>query len=474
MKKIIYLLFIYLSVVLLSLTSCIEDGFSNSPSDQPVFSTDTLDLGVVFTDTPTPTSRMLIHNPHSKGMILSRVSLSGEGAQYFRLNVDGIPGREFDNVEIRNRDSVFVLVEATLPENGSDFPAAVTASLDVTVSGVTNSVILKATGQDVHRIKGDVLTGDVRLSAGRPYQIFDSLTVAEGATLTLDPGVTLCFHDGAMLIVRGSLQSLGTVEKPVVMAGDRTGNVVADISFDIMSRQWTGVFFTATSTASRMENTVVKNTWQGVTVSGDGATEEPALTLINCRLRNSGGLVLESLHSNIKAIGCEFAEGGGGLVAVHGGKATFNHCTFANNYLFSAISGPALGFSHLGLGTDLSMDDDSGLPAASVSVTNSIIYGLGADVFPGDLTGADVRLERCLIKSKGSDDENFIDCLWDADPLYYTVRNDYYFDYRLQPDSPAIGAANPALTLQEASVDGYGLRRGSVPDLGAYVFTPAE
>lgn len=474
MKKIVYFLFIYLAVVLLSLTSCIEDGFSNSPSDQPVFSTDTLDLGVVFTDAPTPTSRMLIHNPHSKGMILSRVALSGEGAHYFRLNVDGIPGREFDNVEIRNRDSVFVLVEATLPENGADMPAAVIASLDVTVSGVTNSVILKATGQDVHRIKGVTLTEDTRLGAGRPYQIFDSLTVAEGATLTIDPGVTLCFHDGAMLIVRGTLRSLGTVEKPVVMAGDRTGNVVTDISFDIMSRQWTGVFFTATSTGNIMENTVIKNTWQGVTVSGDGATDTPALTMLNCRLRNSGGLVLESLHSNISAIGCEFAEGGGGLVAVHGGKAMFNHCTFANNYLFAAIAGPALGFSHLGLGTDISMDDDSGLPAVSASVTNSIIYGLGADVFPGDLAGSDIHLQRCLIKSKGSDDENFVDCLWDQDPLYYTVRADYLFDYRLQPESPAIAAANPVLTLPAAKVDGYGKNRGTTPDLGAYVFVEAE
>ena len=38
-------------------TSCIEDGFTTSPSDQPVFSTDTLDLGDLFTLGPSPTAR---------------------------------------------------------------------------------------------------------------------------------------------------------------------------------------------------------------------------------------------------------------------------------------------------------------------------------------------------------------------------------------------------------------------------------
>ena len=52
------------------------------------------------------------------------------------------------------------------------------------------------------------------------------------------------------------------------------------------------------------------------------------------------------------------------------------------------------------------------------------------------------------------------------------MREDYIFDYRLQAESPAIGAADPALTAPEASVDAYGLSRGTAPDLGAYVYTP--
>lgn len=76
------------------------------------------------------------------------------------------------------------------------------------------------------------------------------------------------------------------------------------------------------------------------------------------------------------------------------------------------------------------------------------------------------------MKSSGEDDDNFIECLWDSDPLYYTVREEYIFDYRLKPESPAIGAADPLLTLPQAETDIYGLPRTNVPEIGAYVFTP--
>ena len=79
-----------------------------------------------------------------------------------------------------------------------------------------------------------------------------------------------------------------------------------------------------------------------------------------------------------------------------------------------------------------------------------------------------MSLRRCLLKSNGSDDENFIDCIWDADPLYYTVREDYLFDYRLQPESPAVASADPLLTLPEASRDAYGAPRLPNPNIGAY------
>ena len=106
-------------------------------------------------------------------------------------------GKHFENTEIRPNDSIFVFVEATLPENGGNLPVTITDYLDFETNGVTKTVVLSANGQDVDRRRGQVVDVDTRLVADKPYQIFDSLVVAEGATLTLDPGVTLYFHDGA-------------------------------------------------------------------------------------------------------------------------------------------------------------------------------------------------------------------------------------------------------------------------------------
>ena len=72
-----------------------------------------------------------------------------------------------------------------------------------------------------------------------------------------------------------------------------------------------------------------------------------------------------------------------------------------------------------------------------------------------------------LLKSKGEDDNNFIDCIWDTDPLYNTIREEYIFDYTLKEDSPARGTAYPDLILPETASDRNGTPRLPNPSLGA-------
>lgn len=469
----------YLIIFIISIfaaVGCIEDDFSTSPSDQPVFSVDTLDLGIVFTDEPTPTHRFLVHNPHSKALAISNIRISGTDASCFRINVDGISGETFENVEIRPNDSIFVFVEATLPETEGD-TTHIEADINFNTNGVTNSVLLTATGVNVIRHRGTTITADTRFTAEKPYIVFDSLVVAPEATLTIEPGANIYFHDKAMLVVRGTLLAEGTTNAPITMCGDRTGNVVTDISFDIMSRQWVGVFFTSTSHSNRLVNTTIKNTTQALAIAGDTSADyssTPQLYMLNSRLRNSGDLVLEAYHSAIEAYGCEFAEAANGLVFLQGGSHHFVNCTFANNYLFAAIGGAAIQMAHLSADEATGIDDGSGLPFLNAYFDNCIVYGIGNDLSHGDLTGTDVFFRRTLLKSNGSDDDNFIECIWGEDPLYYTIREEYIFDYRLMPESPAIGAGNPDFIPAAAATDGYGKVRGSAPDLGAYVFVQPE
>lgn len=451
-------------ILLLAVSSCIEDGYETSASAQPAFSVDTLDIGVAFTEQPTPTSRFVVHNRHDKILNISSISLrEGEGGT-FRINVDGFAGAQFHDVEIRPNDSIYVLVEATLPSNSSPSLTVVEGHIDFLTNGVTSTVVLKASGQDVERKYGVEVSADETWEAELPYQIYDSLVVARGATLRLRPGVKLHFHDKAYMRVYGSIVSEGTPDNLVELSGDRTDNVVGDISFDLMASQWEGLHIAPESTGNRLSHTVVRNTVGGVVADSLSSVE-----FLNCRLRNSAGYALSTRYADVSLIGCEVAEASYGALSVTGGEVVANHCTFANYYLFTAPRGAIVQIYHFSAASD----DGSGMPYLKASIDNSIIYGLGADFSEGDLAGTDVVLRSCVLKSSGSDDDNFIDCLWDTDPMYATVREDYYFDYRLKADSPAIGHADPSLTLPEAAADLYGTPRMPAPRPGAYQ-TPAD
>lgn len=444
------------------LTGCIEDGFTSSPSDRPTFSTDTLDMGIVITTDVSTTQRFTVRNPHSKGLLISDIRVEGPNADCFRLNVDGFSGTTFSNVEIRANDSIYVLVSCTLPTNNVDEPMPLDAKISFTTNGSVDHVVVRATGQDVTRITGMNVEGNTVFSGTKPYQIMDSLVVAPGATLTLPAGTRLMFHDKAYMRVYGTLIANGTVEKDVELRGDRTGDVISGITFDLMAGQWQGLEFMPGSKGV-LYHTVVRNSVVGV------LAEDAQLELVNSRLRNSQYRALTAVGTDVTAVGCELAEAPYGTLYLQGGTSAFDHCTFPNYYLFSAVYEPAVTLVHLNAETAVA-DYEGDFTKATF--TNSILYGLGSDIYPGDLADTEVFVYNCLFKSAGSDDEHFINCLWDADPLYYTVREDYIFDYRLKPESPAIGAGDASLSRHPAaSVDAYGLPRGATPDLGAYVFT---
>lgn len=449
-------------MLMASVSSCIEDGYTSSPSDRPVFSTDTLNMGTVITTDVSTTQRFTVRNPHSKGLLISDIRLEGDNADYFRLNVDGFSGKTFSNVEIRANDSIYVLVSCTLPENNVASPVELNAAIRFTTNGATDKVIVKATGQDVTRLYGPIVSENTRFAPEKPYQVFDSLVVAQDATLTLPAGTVLMFHDKAYMRVYGTLVSEGTVSQPVEMRGDRTGDVISGITFDLMAGQWHGVDFMPGSKNNSLSHTIIRNTVQGVVAEGTD------VELINCRLRNSQFRAFSAQGTNVTAIGCEFAEAPYGTVFVAGGESVFDHCTFPNYYLFNGIYEPALTFAHLNAET--AVPDFEG-EYTQARVTNSILYGLGPDIWPGTLDDTGVYLQNCLLKSPGSDDDHFVGCLWDVDPLYYTVREDYIFDYRLQEGSPAIGAGDASLSTHPAArFDFYGRERGDMPDLGAYVY----
>lgn len=450
-------------------TSCIEDDVTLSPADQPTFSVDTLDVGTIFMDEPSQTHAIKAYNHSDKVMRISRIGFPAGSEGCFRINVDGFSGKDFRDVEIRPNDSIFILVSATVPRELT--APSVEDKLEFETNGVTRSVVLKATGLDVVTYTDPVITADTRWEADRPVRVYGELTIEPGARLTLGEGLTVYMHDKASVEVHGSLWSEGSAEAPVVIRGDRSGTVITGITFDLMSRQWAGITIHPDASPCELRFTEIRNTEYGVYVDGPTATDTPQLTLIGCRLRNSRDNVLAAYHTRVRAVATEFAESGASPVWVIGGEAQFDHCTFSNYYLFSAISGPLLLVSHC---NDDNLDSEQpGQPRAKVRVTNSVLYGSSADMAPASLDGTDVYVHRCLLRSSGSDDEHFTEIIWGSNPLFQTRREDYYFDYRPSADSPALGASDAATTAADLpATDFYGAVRPSLPAIGAYEQVP--
>lgn len=457
-----------ISAIGLMMVSCISDAVSTSSGDILTFSRDTVNFDTVFTDLGTPTARLVVRNKAKKAINISSIRFRRADTE-FTLNVDGVSGKEFRNVEIMAQDSIYIFIECYIPQSQGDAVGLVSDNLEFVTNGVTQDVRVEAYGQNVTRLRGRKITSDMRLTSDRPYVVFDSLVVERGAVLRIEPGTQVLFHDGARLTVRGRIEAVGAPGKMIALRGDRLDNVLPDVKYDIMAGQWYGITIDRESFGNRLEYVDMRSTEIGLRVDSCADFSQSKLYLRNSWLHNSQGCVLESKYARVDAVGVCFSEAADAVVKLRGGEHNFLQCTIANNYLFSAIRGNLLTLEHC-LPSD--MLSGNTMPLMKASFRNTIIYGLAGDISPGDLTGSDVVLEYVSLKSAGSDDANFISCFWDTDPIFYTNRPIYYFNYRLQPDSPVIHSGNVSFVTAEAERDMDGVSRTATgaPSLGAYQF----
>ncbi len=459
-----YLYIVMAAICMFVATSCIEDGFTTSSSDVLAFSSDTVAFDTVITTQGTITKQLIVYNNSKKQLNISSIKVLGMSDARFYINVDGLKGKEFHDIEVRGNDSIYVFVEGIIDELKKDEPTEFTDYIEFVTNGVTQRVTLNAWGQDVIRFTGDTITTDTKLYAARPYLIYDTLVVAPGVTLDVEPGTTLMFHSGGALKVYGKMNAVGTQEQPITLKCDRLDKVVSDIDFEIMSGQWGGVVFGQGSYGNHWEYVEVSGSEFGVQVVSSDPSQE-SLYMLNCNLHNSSEQVFTGWNAGVTAYGTVFSEAAQGVVYLYGGKTNFTHCTISNYYLFAVVSDPLLNVYNI---------DEPGAAPIVADINNCIFYSMTSDINAGDLTGTDIYLRNCLLKSNGTDDANFINTVWGADPLFYTVREDYLFDYRVKDESPAIARGDRSLIPSAARYDRYGNDRmaESAPTIGAFVYVP--
>ena len=291
MRNLVFLFFIILAV---SITYCRKD-FSTVPSfGQLEFSKDTVFLDTIFTNIGSATYNLKVYNRGNGDITIPNIALErGLGSNY-RLNVDGIPGKNFQNIDILAKDSIFIFVETTIDISSVPSPLytdrilfdtgmnqqdvdLVTLVQDATFiypgrDPITMTIdSLSLDGQPT-TIRGRFLTNaELTFTDVKPYVIYGYAAVPANRVLTMAPGEKVYFHDDSGLIVDkdASLKVTGSADRKVVFEGDRLEN-----TFSNVPGQWGTIWLRAGSVENEIEHAVIKNGIIGILVDSITRSEE--------------------------------------------------------------------------------------------------------------------------------------------------------------------------------------------------------
>lgn len=469
-----------LAALVLVVSSCREDVFTTDPADALAFSTDTLQFDTVFTSIGSVTRDFLIYNRANQPISISNIMLAGGDNSLFRINVDGIPGSDQDDIKVGANDSIWVFVEVTVDPNSDNLPFVVEDSVIFQTNGNRQSVLLVAWGQNANFFSGQRICDETWVD-DKPYVVYNYIQVDSFCTLTIKEGCRVHFHANSGILVDGTLLVEGTPDSLVTFEGDRLEPLFRD-----QPGQWDGIYVLRGSTGNKFENCVIKNSIDGLAVgftkspnlSDFNAGNMPQLEIENVAIHDVTANGIISLLSDITATNAHIYNiGSFNAALLMGGEYDFNHCTLANfGSLFLNHQTPVLGVSNFfNFGQDENGNDvivEADLVQANF--TNTIIEGNriteGGIIEELSLANIDNvaafnhQFTNCIIRTGlETDTFNNTDCLINVDPLFVS-RSDR--DYNLQEGSPAIDAAIPSSSVFDFNNNPR--PNGPAADIGAF------
>jgi hypothetical protein len=472
------------------------NDYSTNPNHRLTFSVDTLSFDTIFSTAGSTTKQFMVYNPNSEALRIEMILLANPGKSGFRINVDGRKGDTFRNVDIWKKDSLYVSVEVTVDPNGAGQPLAVEDSALFYVNGIRQSVLLQAYGQDVHLLKGGVtITRDTALVADIPYLIYDSLKIAEGATVTVEKGVTMYMHNGANLVVEGTIKVKGTQDEPVIIRGDRLDYIKTSVilPYDLTPGQWGGIRFGSSSFENEFDYLIVRNGMTGLTFR-ESQPDRMKINIRNSQITNMGNNLLTAVNCHIEASNSEFTNAKDSTITLVGGKYRFTHCTIATLNILGGrgVNSPSLILSNRWVAGE----NQTPYPLQQAYFDNCIVDGghsvdsthlFGGEIFfdtdeqymQGNGETFNYRFNACFIKTARQSNERFVNSLFIKSPSYLktgTKEDEYMFDFRLKNESVGIGKADRSVS-EQYPVDRYGVNRLTAAEgvsIGAYEYVYQE
>ena len=461
--------------IVVSFSSCEDEGYMSSPDAQLHFSVDTITFDTIFTTIGSTTQRFTVHNPYGENILISRIRLSGGDFSSFRLNVNGEVGNEVFETEVPAQDSIFIFVEVTIDPNGENLPMVVQDSIEFTTNSNIQNIQLIAYGQDFELVKGETIKTTTWTSV-KPYLVYDYAYVDSVSVLTIEPGTRIYFHKGAGLYVKGKILANGTFQEQIQFLPDRL-----EASYKNVPDQWNGIVLFSGSHENVFNFCNIKNANIGLQVGNIENEGYASVKLSNSKIENMAYAGLFALKSKIYGYNDLIANCGFYAVALLiGGEYEFYHTTIANywgNYSSKARSTSSLVISNI-----LIIEDSNGGKTsyngdlAKANFGNSIIFGNNVqeiELGNNNENEFNYLFENCIIQVADtfntSNTTKYKNILKGPkyDPLFIDPYKEY--NYQLDTLSPAkdvgkilIGDQFPLDILNNDRTEDKG------PDLGAY------
>lgn len=457
----------YIFYIFILFAACKKDSFITGSNAALNVSNDSLYFDTLFTSAGSVTQLFKIYNGNDQKLRVSNISVSN--GSFFKINADGRPGPQVNNLEMDANDSLYVFVSVLIDPTTADLPYVVEDSIRIDFNGNTRWVKLSAWGQNANFIRSQLLTTNTTWTNEKPYVILGGLGIEENTTLTIEKGTRIYLHADAPILVDGTINAIGEKydSAKIIFQGDRL-----DEGYRDYPGAWPGIYFGASSKNNLLKHVIIKNAYQGVVAEDPSPNSSPKLTLEECIIDNCYDAGIIASQSSVLAVNCLVSNCGKNIMLLKGGEYNFTHCTNV------AISNSFIQHKQPGLAVTNFIKVGETIASADIHAefTNCIFWGENGTVD-----------NEVVVGREGNNvfDVNFSNCLWknitipenitatnviaNEDPLFTTVdTQERIYNFRLREGSPGVGTGKNAGILQD--MDGNE-RNDTHPDMGAYEST---
>jgi len=475
-----YLYFMLLSSLFWA--SCRKDDLLTDTSAKLEFSLDTVMFDTIFTSLGSTTQQLVIYNRNSQPLLISTVQLAGGNASPYRMNLDGIPGKSFSNVEIPADDSLFLFVEVTIDPTSVNTPFIVQDSVVFVTNGNIQDVDLVAFGQRANFIVANqaIQTANGFLAYALlntnpnttyhftdtlPYVIWGGYAVVDSTqTLIIDPGAKIYFGNscGIWVYRYGTIKVQGTQQNPVTFEGVRRESYYQDVP-----GQWDRIWINEGSVGNEINYAEIKNPFIGIQAESLLDTAPPKfLKITNTKITNASGFSVFARYYNMEVKNSVLARAGQYSVALtRGGGYRFLHTTIANYWNSGQRSTPSVYVNDYGLNASGGLES---FPLYQADFDNCILWGDNEEELELDFEFGTTshRFRNVLVRTKSIlSGSSFTSIIKNQNPSFVDVSEN---DFQLNAGSPAIDFGSTQWLDPDTQVDFLGNPRSTSPDLGAY------